>query len=97
MFGRWYHAGPFELDGSEPYTATFGPEGPVDFEAKFAGDKIAWNYRAEFRDGVVNSLSDGRNVHFVAREIYCAAPDGDRGGPGLGRRFPAVPERSAGG
>jgi hypothetical protein len=74
--GRWYHAGPFDVDDAgTAYARVFGPElaDELDLGAEFEdadGARVRWQYRREFADGVVSELAGGVNVHYVAKELY---------------------------
>ncbi|MFT7669077.1 MAG: hypothetical protein ACI8X5_001777, partial [Planctomycetota bacterium] len=76
--GRWYHVGPFvATDGADAYSTDFGPEliasfDPVDEFEIADGTKKRWQYKSEFKDGELNTLSPGVNVHYVAKVLFAS-------------------------
>jgi len=67
--GPWLHAGPFATGPSDAgYSANFGPEADLALDRARDFGGVAWRFR-NFRDGVVNDLEDGVNVHYLGREL----------------------------
>ncbi|HEX5052782.1 MAG TPA: PSD1 and planctomycete cytochrome C domain-containing protein [Planctomycetota bacterium] len=69
-------AGPFTSDAaSDLYEQRFGPEEVRTIDRQQRWGKTGWRFDATLKSGVVNAgLPSGRNVTFVGRRVYSAAP-----------------------
>jgi hypothetical protein len=67
--GGWHHAGPFDGTRDDLFDAEHGPETELALDREKAFGGKTWRFDEKLRDGALNALAAGVNVHYVAKEL----------------------------
>lgn len=71
VHGGSYVLGPLPVaTGQEAFDKAFGPETLLALDRGQKFGEAMWRHDEQLRDGVVRALSEGQNVHYVARTVY---------------------------